>query len=441
MNKKNYMSMLIVMVILTTVLIYTSECRGEIDDLTTELFKKPFHRNLKIFTPFTIDNGRITHGSFDLEQNTDEGYIKYSGENLKLTVTPTVDSDQNRIEFEFKSPINLYKKNFGLWYYLPNGSIVTSQRAKFNTFAFYLYTRNEGVFAVYPSRGFHAYEGWNYLLGNSFNGRFLTDNPLSDLEEVYVIRLHINKEKTADQIPYTIYVDSIMVWDEIGIATARIEFDDGYKSVYGNAFPLMRERGIRGCINVITDKLLEPSQGYLTKEELHRMHDVGWDVTSHSHTHPRVSELTDDEIFNEMVNSQKILLDLGFRNGPQFYVAPYGDNTPYALEIAKRYYQNYRMTGYRKMDTVVPANPYGMEVIGMGSRTLEEAKTLVDLAVEKGGFLPMMWHGEIGVEWGGVKWELEEFRDLLDYLLEKGVQVVTYSDQFPGTQIWQGHGF
>ena len=87
------------------------------------------------------------------------------------------------------------------------------------------------------------------------------------------------------------------------------------------------------------------------------------------------------------------------------------------------------------MDTVVPGNPYGMEVIGMGSKTLAEAKELIDLAVETGGFLPMMWHGEIGTEWGGVKWEIEEFEQLLDYLIEKGVQIVTYSDQFPGTQI------
>ncbi len=83
-------------------------------------------------------------------------------------------------------------------------------------------TKNDGVFVVYPSRGYHAYEGWNYLIGNAFNGKFLTDNPISDLEEVYTIRLHINKENTIEEMPYDIYVDSFTVWDEVGIPTAEL---------------------------------------------------------------------------------------------------------------------------------------------------------------------------------------------------------------------------
>ena len=404
------------------------------NELANELLKRPLDRDLKIYTPFKVRNAKVTHGDFDFKQNTNIDFRRNSKGSLEITVKPTKDS-VHRVEFDFEVPINLYARNFGLWYYLPYESMLSSQKARFNTFAIYLYTSNDGIFVVYPGRGYHAYEGWNYLIGNSFNGKFLTDNQLTDMQKVNTIRLHINKNNDVEQVPYKIYVDSFTTWEEVGIPIVRLEFDDGYRSVYKNAFPLMRERGMRGVVNVITKNLNKNMSSFITKEQLHEMHNAGWDIVSHSHTHPKVSEISNAQIFNELVISQQALLEAGFRNGPQFYVAPYGDNTPYAIEVAKQHYLNYRMTGYRKMDTVVPANAYKMEVLNMGSRGLEGAIKLIDDAVETGGFLPMMWHGEIGEEWNGVKWEIEEFEYLLDYLIEKGVEVVTYSDQFPETQI------
>ena len=371
------------------------------NELAKELLRKPSDRNLQMYFPFKIENTRITHGDFEFSEIAKSKFKKNSERALEIKILPTKDSI-HRVEFDFEEPIDLYNRNFGLWYYLPVESMLNSQTARFHTLAMYLYTSNNGVFAVYPGRGFHAYEGWNYLIGNSFNGKFLTDNYLTDLREVKTIRLHICKNNDIKQVPYRIYVDSFTTWEEVGIPTVRLEFDDGYKSVYENALPLMRERGMRGVVNVITKNINKDDLMFISKKELHEMHKFGWDIVSHSHTHSRVSELSNEQIFNEMVISQQILLEEGFENGPQFYVAPYGDNTPYAIEVAKEYYLNYRMTGYRKMDTVVPANPYGMEVLNMGSRGLEGAIKLIDEAVETGGFLPMMWHGEIGLNGMGL---------------------------------------
>lgn len=141
MAKKYYRFVSFMFIILIILLFPTIICKADTiamtKDLTTELFKKPFHRNLKIYTPFRIGNENITFGDFDLEQSTNIKFIKNSRESLKITVKPT-NSTSHRIEFGFGNPNNLYKKNFGLWYYLPKDSMITSQRAKFNTFAFCL---------------------------------------------------------------------------------------------------------------------------------------------------------------------------------------------------------------------------------------------------------------------------------------------------------------
>src|SRR5699024_8170487 len=111
---------------------------------------------------------------------TSNEVFKNSKQSLKLTLDP-LDTGSDRIEFDLGN-VNLYKKNFGLWYYNPHESMIDGQRSKTRIFAYYLYTRNNGTFMVYPESD-RSYEGWNYVVGNAFNGSFLGDNDLSDLEE------------------------------------------------------------------------------------------------------------------------------------------------------------------------------------------------------------------------------------------------------------------
>ncbi|MFW6002767.1 MAG: hypothetical protein ACOCQD_05440 [archaeon] len=72
-----------------------------------------------------------------------------------------------------------------------------------------------------------------------------------------------------------------------------------------------------------------------------------------------------------------------------------------------------------------------MECVHAGTYNLEWAKNQIDRLVETNGFLEMMWHDQIGEE----NWPLEDFEEFLDYVLEKNIKVITYTDQFPNSQI------
>src|SRR5699024_3831385 len=119
-----------------------------------------------------------------------------------------------------------------------------------------------------------------------------------------------------------IYLNSLVSWDAIRIPTIRLEFDDNHPTVFENAFPAMSKRGIKGCTHVVTENI-GITQGNHPSQLL-KMHDVGWDVCSHSHTHPTLDELTNKEIEYELKQSQKELLNIGLRRGPQVFVAPQG---------------------------------------------------------------------------------------------------------------------
>jgi peptidoglycan/xylan/chitin deacetylase (PgdA/CDA1 family) len=395
-----------------------------------ELRGNVHQRNYRVDKKFKAGEAIVSSGDVTLLDVADPKYQRYNNTSMKVTVNSPTNF---RIDFPFSTPIDLYRKEYALNFYMPPESQKTPRQSKFSVLAIYLTTLN-GAYIIYPEND-RRYPGWNSLIGNPFNRNSASAANEVDLTNVTNIRLHLNVDPTITE-PYDIYFDSFVSWDYVNNPTVRLEFDDAIHTVYDNAFPLMAERGMRGATHVITKNIItEDPIEYITNEGLKRMHDVGWDICSHSRNHLYISTLTEQEQLYELEQSQKDLLGLGLRNGPQFYIAPYGDNTLYATEQARKFYANYRMTGYRPGISVMPQLPYAMECIDAGVRGLSGVTTLIDKAVETGGHLPLMWHGEIGETWGGIMWQTGEFKDMLDYLIEKGVKVVTYSDQFPNSQV------
>jgi len=397
-----------------------------------ELRGNIYQRDFRVEKLFKRSDATVAIGDATLTDVTSTEYLKNNTSALKMTVNSPVNI---RLDFPLAKPINLYRRTFGLNFYLPTESGLTPRTAKFNMLAVYLTTPG-GEYIIYPEQGARRYPGWNVITGSPFASNSSSTATEEDLKTVTKIRISLNANPAVTE-PYDIYFDSLTSWDEIRTPTVRLEFDDALTSVYQNAFPLMAERGMRGATHVITKSVANPEPlVYALPNQLMRMHDVGWDICSHTVNHPYLSEITLEEAKFELEQSQKDLLNMGVRNGAQFFISPYGDNTIEVVEHAKKFYANYRMTGYRHAGTgVMPEDPYGMDAINAGSRGLDGVISLIDKAVEFGGHLPLMWHGEIGETWGGIRWETGEYKDMLDYLIEQNVKVVTYSDQFPGTQI------
>lgn len=102
-----------------------------------------------------------------------------------------------------------------------------------------------------------------------------------------------------------------------------VTFDDGYRSVFELAFPIMRAAGIPGTVFVPTgligmeqpmtwpgvDQWLgTPFAGELAGmswEQLGELADAGWEIGSHSRRHSRLSELEDDVLADELSGSRQ----------------------------------------------------------------------------------------------------------------------------------------
>lgn len=117
-------------------------------------------------------------------------------------------------------------------------------------------------------------------------------------------------------------------------ALITICFDDGYKSVFENAYPVLSRYGFVGTVFVIPS--LVGKEGYMTWQDLTFLYENGWEIGSHSYSHPYLTRLSLEEIERELSLSKTILQDYGFEVFS--FASPYGDWNETVIEIAKKYY-------------------------------------------------------------------------------------------------------
>lgn len=144
-------------------------------------------------------------------------------------------------------------------------------------------------------------------------------------------------------------VDSLRRGRSLPDRTIVLTFDDGYRSVYETAFPLIHDLGWsatayltvgRGGQRRPEDTL--PSidgRDMLSWRQIVEMHEHGIGFGAHSLTHPDLRRLPDDEVTSEIQDSGAVIEDcLGSRVGTFAY--PYGLFDRRAYDAARTRYES-----------------------------------------------------------------------------------------------------
>jgi peptidoglycan/xylan/chitin deacetylase (PgdA/CDA1 family) len=129
-----------------------------------------------------------------------------------------------------------------------------------------------------------------------------------------------------------------------------VTFDDAFLSVFELAFPLMTELGMTGTVYVVTafpgsdtmswegvDQWIggefEDEMKPMSWDQVGQLQDAGWEIGSHTHTHPRLTALGDDELAHELERSRLICSErLGRECRSIAY--PYGDHNARVVAAA-----------------------------------------------------------------------------------------------------------
>ena len=115
---------------------------------------------------------------------------------------------------------------------------------------------------------------------------------------------------------------------------AAITFDDGSKSVYSGGLKVMRNNGVKATVFMVSGligglnewdmKNGENKDEMLSLSELKEMFGYGIEIGAHTMTHPRLTQISPEEAFNEISLSKKNLEDL-LGASVNFFAYPYGD--------------------------------------------------------------------------------------------------------------------
>jgi peptidoglycan/xylan/chitin deacetylase (PgdA/CDA1 family) len=125
-----------------------------------------------------------------------------------------------------------------------------------------------------------------------------------------------------------------------------LTFDDGFQSVYREAFPVMRELGMRATVfltvgaarGASTDRL--PSfegRTMLSWREVREMQTAGVEAGAHTLTHPDLTRLPADRIAVEMRESREVIED-AVGAAVRTFAYPFGRYHPDSQRIAREYF-------------------------------------------------------------------------------------------------------
>ena len=154
--------------------------------------------------------------------------------------------------------------------------------------------------------------------------------------------LCISEKTFANQLEYlknngyhTIHLSDLMEFlnykTAIPSKSVIITLDDGYRSIFKFAYPLLKRYGYTATLFIYTD-FVEASRNALTWNQLRELKAAGFEIGSHSISHADLTKklpYENDQTFGsritqELINSKKII-DRELNQDTQFFAYPYGN--------------------------------------------------------------------------------------------------------------------
>lgn len=108
-------------------------------------------------------------------------------------------------------------------------------------------------------------------------------------------------------------------------------FDDGWASVYEEAYLLLNEYGYKGSIACIPGLVGENE--YSSYAQLAEMYIAGWDILNHSYSHKENMYFQCDELLYDYILAREWLGRHYFTKGMNSVIVPYGECNPYMIPL------------------------------------------------------------------------------------------------------------
>ncbi len=205
-----------------------------------------------------------------------------------------------------------------------------------------------------------------------------------------------------------------------------LSFDDGWRSQYAAAAPILEKYNMRGTFYVTTVYLTGNYSGFMRSNEVLDLQSRGHEIGSHTVNHKNLTQITRQEVQTELRESKRALESLLGKEVPSFAYTYGAYNADTIALVKEAGYKNARNTfqGYITRNTDRYQLHSTTPVI---ASSMSNMKALVDRAIKDDTWFVFSFHqiDQTGVEYSNTPAFLEE---LVAYLAQKGVPVVTIEE-------------
>lgn len=218
-----------------------------------------------------------------------------------------------------------------------------------------------------------------------------------------------------------------------------LTFDDGFETDYTIAYPLLKERGIVGTsfINGAHVGNEQGKQRRMSWDQIKELNQSGWDIQGHTFSHPKLSELTADDIHKEFELNNSAFENNGLP-APRHTAYPYGDHDEVVKNIGKEYRETLRRTDpfsdypYNTWDNIDFYNLTALlsDINDDDLDRKDRLKKYIDQAIINDGILVFYSHEFKGSDASEYETQTDYYLEVVDYAIEKGIEFVTMSEMY-----------
>jgi len=217
-------------------------------------------------------------------------------------------------------------------------------------------------------------------------------------------------------------------------------FDDGWIQTIDNALPILRdEYNFRAVAAVPSDVI--GASGYLTAGALGSLVREGWEIASHSKTHPAdIRTLRDDQLEDEFRTSRDVIAETEGTTEPVSFIPPGNIVDRRTLVFTKKYYLlstvggggGYTLTyGINDLLTQWNLNRVLLDSTAPGNlKPTVLAPPLLDRVKRSGGWLIFYTH-RVRTPPGTGDITEDDLRAICDMIKERNLLVVTLREMIP----------
>lgn len=207
--------------------------------------------------------------------------------------------------------------------------------------------------------------------------------------------------------------------EEIGSfpkALITFVFDDGYVSDYTVMKPLFVGQGEVACAAIVIDNIGDG--GRMSSAQIIELETAGWEILSHTVTHPHLSGLTETEIRSELSTSKSILEGYGLTIKNLAY--SHNDHNEIVRRVAREFYRSAR-AGSNSLNPQI-LQTYQLKSVNADDHTeLAAYQTLVDSAESQLKWLIFYMHSTNAADSAMVL-------RLVNYIQSKNLSIVTIDE-------------